>query len=55
MDLTEAKLREEAVWQSVLTLAQLLSEEGVLDDKIPLPNPLGPNWPPPRPRRKRAV
>ena len=55
MDLTEAKLREEAVWQSVLTLAQLLSEEGVLDDKIPLPNALGPDWPPPRPRRKRAV
>ena len=52
MDLTEAKLREEAVWQSVLTLAQLLSEEGFLDDEIPLPNELGPDWPPPRPRRK---
>ena len=54
MDLTEAKLREEAVWQSVLNLAQLLSEKGFLDDEIPLPNPLGPNWPPPRPRRKKV-
>ena len=52
MDLTEAKLREEAVWQSVLSLAQLLSEKGFLDDEIPLPNELGPDWPPPRPRRK---
>ena len=56
MDLTEAKLREDAVWQSVLTLARLLSEKGVLSKyEIPLPNPLGPNWPPPRPRRRKAA
>ena len=54
MDLTEAKLREEAVWQSVLSLAQLLSEKGFLDEEIPLPNALGPDWPPPRPRRKKV-
>ena len=34
MDLTEAKLREEAVWQSVLSLAQLLSEKGFLMKKF---------------------
>jgi hypothetical protein len=56
MGLTESKLREDTVWQSVLTLARLLSEKGVLSKyEIPLPNPLGPDWPPPRPRRKRAV
>ena len=52
MDLTEAKLREEGVWESVLTVARLLSEKGKLSyDEIPLPNALGPNWPPPRPQR----
>ena len=51
MDLTEAKLREEGVWESVLTVARLLSEKGKLSyDEIPLPNALGPNWPPPRPQ-----
>jgi hypothetical protein len=55
MELTEAKLREEAVWQSVLTLARLLSEKGILYDEFPLPDALGPKWPPPRPRRKQAV
>ena len=56
MDLTEAKLREEAVWESVLTVARLLSEKGKLSyDEIPLPDALGSKWPPPRPRRKQAV
>ena len=50
MDLTEAKLREEAVWESVLTVARLLSEKGVLDDEIPLPDALGSKWPPPQSR-----
>lgn len=55
MDLTEAKLREESVWQSVLTLARLLSEKGILNDDIPLPDALGLDWPPPRPRRRKAA
>lgn len=55
MDLTEAKLREEAVWDSVLTLARLLSDKGKFSyEEIPLPDALGPDWPPPRPRRKKV-
>jgi hypothetical protein len=54
MDLTEAKLREESVWQSVLTLARQLSEKGILNDDIPLPDALGLDWPPPRPRRRSS-
>lgn len=56
MDLTEAKLREEAVWDSVLTLARLLAEKGKLSyEEIPLPDVLGLDWPPSRPRGKQAV